>query len=89
MRSGASVYFNPGLPDGSSTQRQEYQYDKQELILRNPLGIWVLKRRHSPRRGIRRRARPRWRRENGTPVQLALNSMLRSKNVLHVSLQDP
>ncbi len=91
MRSGATIFFIP-WPAGGAIKLKDRNIDmiKKELILRNPLrhlgfetedvlvaGGFGAVLAHA---GVGKTA---------LLVQLALNSMLRSKNVLHVSLQDP
>ena len=91
MRSGASLIFLP-WPAGRVRKLKDRNIDmlKQELILRNPLrylgfdtedilapGAFGAVLAHA---GVGKTA---------LLVQLALNGMLRSRNVLHVSLNDP
>jgi hypothetical protein len=91
MRSGASVFVIP-WPAGRTIKLKDRNIDmiKQELILRNPLGYLGFETEDIlpagkfgavlAHAGVGKTA---------LLVQLALNSMLRSRNVLHVSLQDP
>jgi len=91
MSSGASVLVIP-WPAGRTIKLKDRNIDmiKQELILRNPLGYLGFETEDIlpagkfgavlAHAGVGKTA---------LLVQLALNSMLRSRNVLHVSLQDP
>jgi hypothetical protein len=91
MKSGASLFFIP-WPAGRIIKLKDRNIDmlKQELILRNPLrhlgfetedilapGGFGAVLAHA---GVGKTA---------LLVQLALNGMLRNRNVLHVSLNDP
>jgi len=90
MRSGACVFVIP-WPAGRTIKLKDRNIDmiKQELILRNPLGYLGFETEDIlsagkfgavlAHAGVGKTA---------LLVQLALNSMLRSRNVLHVSLQD-
>ena len=91
MNSGASILVIPWTA-GRSIKLKDRNIDmiKQELILRHPLGHLGLETEEIlpagkfgavlAHAGIGKTA---------LLVQLALNSMLRGRNVLHVSLQDP
>jgi hypothetical protein len=91
MRPGASVLVIP-WPADRTIKLKDRNIDmiKQELILRNPLGYLGFETQDIlaagkfgavlAHAGVGKTA---------LLVQLALNSMLRSRNVLHVSLQDP
>jgi len=91
MRSGSSVHVIP-WPAGRTMKLKHRNTDmiKQELILRHPLGHLGFETEDIlsagkfgavlAHAGVGKTA---------LLVQLALNSMLRGRNVLHVSLQDP
>jgi hypothetical protein len=91
MRSGASVYSIPWTA-GRIIKLKDRNINmiKQELILRNPLRHLGFETEDIlPAGGFGAVLAHAGVGKTALLVQLALNSMLRSKNVLHVSLQDP
>lgn len=91
MRTGASIFFIP-WPEAQDHQltKRIIAMIKQELILRNPLRrLGYDSEDILPAGGFGAVLAHAGVGKTAFLVQLALNSMLRSKNVLHVSLQDP
>jgi hypothetical protein len=91
MRSGASIFFIP-WPAGRTIKliNRNINMIKQELILRNPLRHLGFETEDIlPTGGFGAVLAQAGVGKTALLVQLALNSMLRSRNVLHVSLQDP
>ena len=91
MSSGASVLVIP-WPAGRTIKLKDRNIDmiKQELILRNPLRHLGFETEDIlPAGGFGAVLAHAGVGKTALLVQLALNSMLRSRNVLHVSLQDP
>jgi hypothetical protein len=91
MRSGASIFFIP-WPAGRTIKLIDRNINmiKQELILRNPLRHLGFETEDIlPAGGFGAVLAQAGVGKTALLVQLALNSMLRSRNVLHVSLQDP
>ena len=91
MRSGASIFFIPWPPDGPQNSKTGIlNMIKQELILRNPLRYLGFETEDIlPAGGFGAVLAYAGVGKTALLVQLALNAMLRSRNVLHVSLQDP
>lgn len=90
MRSGASIFFIP-WPAGRTIKLIDRNINmiKQELILRNPLRHLGFETEDIlPAGGFGAVLAQAGVGKTALLVQLALNSMLRSRNVLHVSLQD-
>lgn len=91
MRSGAAIFFIP-RPAGRTNTLKDRNINmiKQELILRNPLRHLGFETEDIlPAGGFGAVLAHAGVGKTALLVQLALNSMLRSRNVLHVSLQDP
>jgi hypothetical protein len=91
MRSEASIFFIPWSA-GRIIKLKDRNIDmlKQELILRNPLRYLGFETEDIlPAGGFGAVLAHAGVGKTALLVQLALNSMLRSRNVLHVSLQDP
>ena len=91
MRTGAAIFFIP-RPAGRTNTLKDRNINmiKQELILRNPLRHLGFETEDIlPAGGFGAVLAQAGVGKTALLVQLALNSMLRSRNVLHVSLQDP
>lgn len=91
MKSGASIFLIP-WPAGRTIKLKDRNINmiKQELILRNPLRHLGFETEDIlPAGGFGAVLAHAGVGKTALLVQLALNSMLRSRNVLHVSLQDP
>jgi hypothetical protein len=91
MRSGASLIFFP-RSSGQVSKLKDRNIDmlKQELILRNPLRYLGFETEDILAPGaLGAVLAPAGVGKTALLVQLALNGMLRNRNVLHVSLNDP
>jgi hypothetical protein len=91
MRSGASLLFIPWPAEWTTKLKDRIiKMIKQELILRNPLRHLGFETEDIlPAGGFGAVLAHAGVGKTALLVQLALNSMLRNRNVLHVSLQDP
>jgi hypothetical protein len=92
MKSGSAIIVLPRWRSGWTIKQHDRIVNmlKQELILRNPLRHFGFETEDIiPLGGFGAVLAPAGEGKTALLVQLALNAMLRNRNVLHVSLSDP